>query len=364
MQIHGGDRLDLIEKYNYTSADIVDFSSNINPWGPPASVLATLRQNFDQISRYPDLQARHLIAMLSQYLGIAKENITLGNGSSELIYLLPRSMKIKKALIVAPTFIEYQKAVSAYQGEATNHIMNVEEASFNQQEFPDLGKFDAVFLCNPNNPTGCLYPKEDVLLLANKAAKEGTLLIIDESFIDFVQDRQKFTVIREAAESKNILVLGSMGKFFSLAGLRLGYVIANKEISIKIGKTSPPWNVNSLAQIAGIAALQEHDFIEQSRSAIIKERDFLIANIGKIRFLKCYPSCTNFILIKITTDTFCAIELADYLASNRILIRKAASFVGLDDSYFRIAVLDRTSNLTLLEKLENFMLRRNKDGKA
>ncbi len=203
-----------------------------------------------------------------------------------------------------------------------------------------------------------------MLLLLSEACKSDTLLIIDEAFIDFVEDKESFTLVKEASANEHILILGSFGKFFSLAGLRLGYLVASLENCRKIKEMIAPWNVNSLAQVAAPLALRDKFFICQSRFKIRRERDFLSCKIAEFPVLNCYPSAANFILVRIKSNDFTAVDLADYLGSKGILIRVADNFVGLDKSYFRLAVLDRVSNLKLLDEINNFMLRRNRNAQT
>jgi len=359
MQVHGGNQLDIIEKYNIDKEKIIDFSASINPWGPPKGTMEALNSSLREVTHYPDLGARHLKAALSKYLDIPRDNILLGNGSSELIYLLATGLRPTKTLIVSPTFSEYEKAIAAQKGKIEHFFLKEQEDFvFHPERVENLQEGAVIFVCNPNNPTGMLSSADKILQLAERAARSKAYVVIDEAFMDFLEDKKGFTLIKEAVRRENLVVLGSLGKFFSLAGLRLGYLVASSSLVSDISRMQYPWNINSLAQAAGAAALKDQEFISTSLNLIKQEREFLFRELRAIPDLKPYPSSANFILVKLSETEHNADDLAEHLAARGILIRRASSFTGLNKSYFRLAVLDRNSNHIILNHIREFLQKR------
>lgn len=328
---------------------IIDFSANINPLGLPLQVKRIICENFNRILHYPDPQARGITRAISQYWGIKEENILLGNGSIELIYLIAFCFKPKTTLIPAPTFSEYERAVRTVKSKIK--ILNLKEADGFRCNISGIGSSDMSFFCNPNNPTGNLLFETGGII--DKLPVK--LVVIDEAFMDFLPDQKDHTLIDRAVKSKKIVVLRTFTKFFALPGLRIGYLLACKEIVNKLKKYQPPWSVNSLAQQAGQMILIDNGYIRKTYELIAKERDFLFKQIAKIEGLNAYPSFTNFILVKIENKNMTSIYLEKKLMKYNILIRNCANFKGLSNKFIRIAVRTRKENVKLIRSL-NFIV--------
>lgn len=331
---HGGD------VYRYGKG-VIDFSANINPLGLPKSIKKAIYGNLDKILHYPDPAARNVREKIAEYWGMACENILLGNGSAELIYLIFSCFRPKTAAIPVPTFSEYELAARR-AGSRIQFLKLKEEEGFRLNQDPTGS--DILFVCNPNNPTGNLI-FEDLRGMER-------LVVVDECFMDFLPDQKDHTLIWQAAKSRNLIVLRTFTKFFAMPGLRIGYLIAHKEIINKLRQHQPPWNTNCLAQIAAEIILNDTGYIEKTHRLIEKERNFLFERLAKIDGLRPYPSVANFLLVRTENSS---LDLKESLIKRQILIRDCSNFRGLSDRYIRVAVRLRKENLQLLAALKEVL---------
>jgi threonine-phosphate decarboxylase len=359
---HGGNIQEVCSLYDLEPGGLLDFSANINPEGyPPALPNAIIKQGFASIRHYPDINCTELRCAIAQKTRHKKEEILVGNGSTEFMYLLPRTFHPAKGIVFQPTYSDYGRALRL-AGAMVEELMSTEEDSF----APDLNnpllsrnQPQMVFLCNPNNPTGNLVEKEEILALAEDLPK--CLIVVDEAFMDFVDEPHRYTVMPEAGKVKNLIVLRSMTKFFGFPGLRLGYMVTHPSITRQIEEKKEPWTVNALAQLAGLVALVDEDFMFRSREYVASEKMFLYKELFRLDGIKPIPPTVNFITSKIVNDSLTAAELKDMLIRKGLLIRDCSNFPGLDASYFRVAVRRREENLMLLQSMEA-VLKERMDG--
>lgn len=344
---HGGDiysKWDLLQNKR-----IIDFSANINPLGMPPSVKNAIIENIDSYSSYPDPLCRSLINVLSRHERVPTDYIVCGNGAADIIHRIAIAIKPKKVLLTAPTFSEYENAVRAVDAEISYHYLHEENGFIlDKNIFNDLlPDVDIFFLCNPNNPTGIPVKKELVLEIATHCRKHNTLLVVDESFIDFMQNSEQFSIVKELRNYDNVVVLKAFTKIYAMAGIRLGYGICSRvEITDKLINVGQPWSVSAIAQTGGIAALNEAEFVEQTKALIQTNRDYLIKELSLLG-LRVFDSHTNYILFKIEDR-----EMFNKLLPYGILIRACGNFIGLDDSYYRIAVKSARDNEYLIQCLK------------
>ena len=349
--IHGGlHSIDNIDKIR------LDFSSNINPLGISTKVMKKITKNINNISGiYPDPKCKELKKKISEYLeqGISPDWITVGNGATELIHHFVRTFPYN-AIIPIPTFCEYELAVRRSNLKVDFITYS---ANFRVDWESLLYKFKKrdkriVFLCNPNNPTGKLIPIEIMSSILNKIKNKDTIIIIDESFIEFVNNHKQYSMISQIKANSNILVLRSMTKSFGLAGLRLGYLVANPNLLKKINQNQIAWNVNSIAQLAGIEALKDLEHLRRAKLMIETEKTRLRKRIKqKITNLTSYDSAANFLLIKLKDGD--SKSFRDKLLNNfGILVRDCSSFRGLSNKFIRIAIRTPEENDILLKSLE------------
>ncbi len=358
LPVHGGTVFQTARELGVAVEEILDFSANINPLGMPVRAWEALGKALDQLQHYPEMYADSLIKQIALLGNHPESRILAGNGSTELIYLLVRVLKPKTALIVAPAFTEYQRAVKVYCGKVdfchalyeNNFVPETDLLIKALEQGPDI-----LFMGNPNNPTGSLLRPKELYPLLQAARQSGTICIIDEAFIDFVDEQVSMESM--VGEFENLVVLRSLTKIFSLAGLRCGYLLANPELVERLRYHQEPWNVNSLAIAAAQEALADKLFQEDTCRFIARERDFLQQLLTRIPFLQIFPSRANYLLIKLDRQ-HSSRQLSDFLRCKyRILIRLCTDFTGLDDSFIRIAIKNRENNLRLVAAMEEFFLR-------
>ncbi|MTI82035.1 MAG: threonine-phosphate decarboxylase [Firmicutes bacterium] len=352
--IHGGNIWAAARKHSCSPERFIDFSANINPLGPSPFALEAIHKGIDMVQHYPDPEATELKMKLSHYLSVPENNLLLGNGGAEIIYALCRALNPKRLVLPVPTFSEYREALSRVPIEPVflqaenNFALPVELISKTMQPG------DAVFICNPNNPTGFMVSKSELIKLSVRAREVGATLVVDEAFMDFAGHKE--TVLPHVLENQHAVVVGSLTKFFALPGLRLGYLAADKALIHKVNQQLPPWRVNLLAQMAGEASLEDENYMEETLQIINREREFLYQGLNNITGLKPYPSRTNFILVNCSATGITAEIISNKLADNNILVRVADNFPGLDKYYFRVAVRKRYENELLLKNLRSIQI--------
>ncbi len=342
--IHGGRN-----SIKNSNPHVIDFSSNITPIGIPLSVKTNLKKNLDDIQNYPDFRSLELISSLKKYTCLQKSNLLVGNGAIEIIYNFCFALLSKKTkvLIPVPTFQEYETAAKLYNCKISYFkTMNLSENidSFISQ----IPRNGCVFICNPNNPTGKLLAKKQLLLIIKTAKKLSSIVFVDECFIELVPESNE-SVISYVKKYDNLFVLRSLTKSFGLPGIRIGYAAASKQMIEILQKIKIPWSVNSLAQNAGNIALKNKSHLTKSKLVIKKESIYLKNEIAKLDGFKCHDSSTNFILIK---TKYNSTKLQQKLLKHKILIRDCKNFRGLNNHYIRIAVKSHKDNLKLVRALE------------
>ena len=341
--LHGGDLRRAAAVYG--PREFIDFSANINLLGPPPQVWQVLSENLKDVVHYPDPHLEGLKADLASFLQVDSACILPGNGGAELIYLLPRLAGVRQVLIPAPTFAEYAEAAQACKVPI--------------RYCPDLDHLeqgDMLFLCNPNNPTGKLTPKEQVWQLAQRADKQGALLVVDEAFIDFTPEGRAASAAPLVKDCERLIVLYSLTKLFAIPGLRLGCLVASRTLIDVLRQLQPPWSVNCLAELAGRAALGDESFRERTRKATAEEREFLYQGLLAQQGLTPYPSAANFIFVAIDDPSWTGTTVTDALGRRGILVRNCANFEGLEgDRHIRVAVRTRQENERLLRELADLL---------
>jgi threonine-phosphate decarboxylase len=347
---HGGDLSRALRRWN-PGVELLDFSSNINPCGPPSGLLDHLRRELNRITAYPVPQARELRDSLAGYLGVPVSRLLLGNGATELIHLLTLWRRPRKVIVPAPSFSEYRRAACLAGAEVEEFPLLPGEETASLSPCINMEKGDLVVFCNPNNPTGRLYSRRTLLKLAETARAKGAELLIDESFIPLSGGEEESLRHREDG---GLWIVISLTKLWSLPGLRLGCLIGPEEDIGELTRWGDPWRVNSLAQAAGLYCLEQESFIEKSLEMIGKERSFLKQNLWESGHFKVFDGVANYLLLQGLDSSFDAADLQAYLAKLGLLIRRADNFSGLDKTYFRIAVLRRHDNLRLLRGIDNW----------
>lgn len=332
----------------------IDFSSNINPLGISRNVLNVLKKNLPKLtSIYPDDENTILKKKIIDYLEIVPsyESLNIGNGATELIYNFVRAFVRNQVVIPYPTFCEYELA-SRKMGANIKHVPLKRWKLDVDRILEKTKNSDAIFLCNPNNPTGLF--SYDLIERLVKKIDRSIKILIDESFIEFVDERKHpKTFIDKINDFQNVVVLRSLTKSFGLAGLRLGYCVSHPSIGKKISHNKITWTINGLAQMAGVTALENLSHIRRARKIIKTEREFMYASINnKLRSFSAIESDVNFYLIRLHNGR--SKQIRDLLLKkNGILVRDCSDFRGMNDKYIRVAVRTRSENLALLDSLES-----------
>ncbi len=358
---HGGNVKQLASLAGASREEILDFSASINPLGLPEWFRAVVNSCLDSVMNYPDPDSLDLVQAAAEKFGCSHDQVLVGNGSSELLYHLPRTLKKARAVILAPTYVDYAAAVQA-SGIRPTYVLLRESDNF----CPDWESLAAsvttdsvVFLCNPNNPTGTILDAQKLRELA--LAHPSAVFVIDEAFADFVDGMDSITVNRPT----NVVVLLSLTKIFAIPGLRLGLAIADAGIVRSTRDLLPPWSVNCLAQAVGPFALRDAAYVERSRSFVREQRAHLLEELAAIPGLRVYSSEANFLLVRIAREGLDARDLAKRLLGQRIAIRVCNDFQGLDSRFFRVAVRTREENDRLCDALrEVFAVARKRKPKS
>jgi threonine-phosphate decarboxylase len=356
--VHGAEVLGAAEESGLLPNEILDFSSNVNPLGPSKNALDAARRAFTQIAAYPDSNSNELRQVIADHFGgITKGNVVVGNGSTELMYLFAEVFMKKgdKALMPAPTFGEYESAIRK-TGETPRFIKLSKAFSVDPEMFErEMAGAKLVFLCNPNNPTSMLIPRETLTGIIEKALEQDTLVFLDEDFLEFVEHEKALTMIGKMSKYPNLFILRSFTKIFGLTGLRVGYGIANEEIINLLMCAKIPWNVNCLAQAAAVASLKDGEHLQVTRELIKKEKAWLQAELSKFGSFVFSAPDANFFFIDIRKSDLTATELKNKMLKYGILIRDCTSFRGLDKFYVRIAVKTREENECLIDALKRIV---------
>lgn len=327
----------------------LDFSANINPLGMPENVKKAAVDAIEKSSCYPDPDCSVLRRKLSVYERIPMENIVCGNGASDLIYRIIAAIKPKNALICAPTFSEYKKALIQNGCNVVEHRLSEDNYFGVTSEFADkiTPKTDMIILCSPNNPNGEVVTPYTLSIIIDKCIHTNTLIVCDESFMDLVIGSGKYTVKRMI--NSNIIIIKAFTKTYAMAGLRLGYgIFGDAEMASKIRNTGQFWSVSVPALAAGEAAADEFAYVRISRKIINRERRFLMEKLTEMG-LMVYPSKANFLLFR------CELPLDKLLLKKGILIRNCSNFSGIEEDHYRIAVRTHKENIVLIEAIERIL---------
>lgn len=325
---------------------ILDFSVNINPLGMPESVKKILAGNIGRFSEYPDPDCVELVQKLSEHEKIRPGNIVCGNGAADLIYRLVHALKPRRALLTSPTFSEYEKALTETDCRIKFHALRETENFYvTERILDDLHDVDIFFLCDPNNPTGSLVRCELMEKIIQRCTEENILLVVDRCFMEFTGRIGSDPILL----NEHTVILKAFTKIYAMAGLRLGYMISGSEkLSEKVRHTGQCWSVSVPAQLAGIAALQEPEYIKKTVLFIRQERDYLCRSVKRPE-IKIYPSETNYLFMH------CTMPFDKLLLQKKIAVRSCKNYHGLNDSYFRIAVKNHNDNERLVKAVNEIM---------
>jgi threonine-phosphate decarboxylase len=349
---HGAEVHGAAQESGYNIREILDFSSSVNPLGPSKKALDAIQGAFAEIIAYPDTNSTALRQTIAgHFSGVTKDNIVVGNGSTELMYLFAETFlkRGEKALMAAPTFGEYERAVRK-TGESVKFMRLDKSFQIDAEAFKrELAGCKLIFLCNPNNPTSKLIPKDSLIKIIDSALSQDILVFLDEDFLEFVDDEKNYTMIPQISKYPNLFVLRSFTKIFGLTGLRVGYGITSQEIAEVLHCAKIPWNVNCLAQAAATATIKDEAHLHLTLDLIKKEKAWLQTELSNIKAFSFSPPDANFFFIDIEKTGLTANALKHRMLKQGLLIRDCSNFVGLNEFYIRVAVKTHDENVRLIE---------------
>lgn len=347
--VHGGDWAAF--SLEHGGALPLDFSANVSPLGTPDGVVDAIARAAHDIWRYPDPLCRDLVDALATHEGVDCSWVLPGSGAADLIFRAVDARRPSHALVCAPTFAEYESALRARGCEVRQHLLKVDRSFAVEEDILDAIGLDTdmVFLCQPNNPTGVSTSRDLLKRIADACDRAGALLVVDECFVDFLDNHEEITFVPELAQYPGLLILKAFTKILGMAGVRLGYCLSSDAALLERMRLSgPPWSVSHLAQQAGLAALKETDFVAGTRQIVRTERPWLISQLASLGF-EVVPGEANFLLFK------SRLRLEVPLRERGILIRSCANYRGLCDGWYRCAVRGRAENVQLIEALKEVL---------
>lgn len=368
---HGGNIYKIFREKNIDK--ILDYSSNINPYGLPENLKKEIFEKVFVLERYPDPDYIELREKIAEKNNLNIENIIVGNGATEIIFLFMKILSPKKVLIVSPTFGEYERAIKASTlandsleinyfelKETENFVLNVKNLETELEN-----NYDLLILCNPNNPTGQFLKLKKLEEILKICEQKNTKLFVDEAFVEFVEDWENESIINSKENKENLFVIRAFTKFFAIPGLRLGYGICfNKNLLKKMLEKKEPWSVNNIADLAGQTVLDDENYIQKTKEWIKDQKKYMYENLNKIEGLRAYKTEVNFILLKIEDNLLekglDVKNLRKKMLEKGILIRDASNFIYLDKHYFRLAIKDKLNNEKVIESLSSILKNYNK----
>ena len=356
---HGGDVWGFARKFNVPLEKVLDFSGPINHLGPAPKAVEAVKENARLIRFYPDPNPVNLRQELAQYVGhgVTQDNVLLGNGSIELIYMITEIFQQPfKAVIPVPSFTEYEKAVLRVRGEPV-YVQLPPDFSLNLDAIKKAITPDTriVSICNPHSPSGLLYDQETQLDLVEYCQKRNIIFSVDENYIEFAEKGEEATLAGDVKKYENLFVIRSVTKFYGMPGIRFGYALACEDLIDTLQTVRQPWSINGLAECATLAAIKDTKFIENTRITIAQEKAQFAKTLREIKDLKVFHSDANFLLIKILTPKITSTKLREELGKEGLLIRDCSTFVGLDNSYFRLTVRSDADNQKLVASIKEKM---------
>lgn len=350
---HGGNVAALSEQLGYLSEDCLDFSANINPMGLSTRLKKHLTANLEQLLHYPDIHYRKSRTFLADYHQVGFEQVLLANGAVDVFYELAQYFRPQKVLTLSPTFMEYEKAFLQVGSKVSYHVLDAPDYSWNFESMlpslEDLSAGDLLVVCNPNNPTGSLVDAKELMRLDDYLVAKGIVLVLDEAFLDFLEEEEHYSFIPHLKSYPNTVVVRSLTKFYALPGLRLGYALTYHPSCFKeISEKRPPWTINALADSAVPIILSDRAYQKQTRAWLKAEQDFLFEGLLAMSAFSVLRPTVNYIFFEFHGG----FDLRERLWEQKIFIRSCKNYHHLTQNHYRIAVRSRKENEQLLRALK------------
>jgi len=338
---------------------IIDFSCNVNPLGPPPEILANVDLE-KAVSSYPDHTNQSSIDSISAHFSLPQECVAVGGGSTEFFFTFPKAFDIGTGILVTPSFWEYEVSLK-HAHQRIIYFPTYSDDGFHI-DFAKLGELlssgarrglhHTVYLCQPNNPTSTLSDPQEVLSICEQFPT--TRVIVDETYLLFRQDYEQLSLIREASQRANLIVVTSFSKFFTVPGLRMGMCCSTRDQIDAIRAHQIPYGVNSVAQALIPPLLESHEFIRESRKFMANEKTRVYGLAKENTHLRAFAPEANFMLIS-SQD---AIEIVGYLRQQGLMVRDGTEFLGLGIQYLRFSIRNPPENNRLLHAIQEYYNRR------
>ena len=355
VHFHGSDIESAAAYYNIPKESIVSFGANVNPLGLSENLKAKLAQNLDILSSYPDRNYSSLKAVIGGYCNVSPEHIIVGNGSTELISLLIHCVAPKKALLLSPTYSEYERELDLVGCKLDYYnLYKGNEFQLSLEDFcNEIQKgYELVIICNPNNPTGSALTNKQIDSILTICAESNTFLMIDETYVEFAPEVSVISSASLVEKHQNLMVLRGTSKFFAAPGLRLGYgATSNQKFLQTLLQKQNPWSLNSLAAYAGELMLTDEEYINQTRDFISNERSKMINELSKIDSIRVYPSYANFILVEILDENITSSDAFNHFMKYGLMVRDCSSFAALEGEFFRFCIMKEDDNARLIQAI-------------
>lgn len=357
---HGSDLEQIEQTYGIKKEKITSFSANVNPLGVSPELKQTLASRLDAITSYPDREYTVLRKCIADYAETDYQNVIVGNGSTELISLFIQIEHPKKALIIGPTYSEYEREISLGGGTSLYYPLKEEEdfklnvSDFSKQLNENI---DLLVVCNPNNPTSTSINRKDMRKILDICKQHDITVMVDETYVEFSDHYEQITAVPLTNYYNNIIILRGISKFFAAPGLRLGYAVTgNHSLMKEINTRKNPWTINSLAEIAGELMFTDTNYIEATKNLISSERKRIYAKLCMLEHLKVYEPTANFVLVRILKEEITSQDIFDAMIRKEMMIRDCSTFPFLDNKYIRFCFMKPEMNDKLLSCLEESLL--------
>jgi threonine-phosphate decarboxylase len=340
---HGGQLRQIAERFGIPVSQLLDFSANINPEGPPPAVIPTLHASIEDpasLGCYPDVEQTELKQSLARHAGVGPDNIIVANGFVPILDAALRALKIRHCLMPVPAFVEYRPTLTRAQIKITPHLLASETNFAYNIEFMLAGDHDAILLANPQNPSGVASDPQTLMQLVAAAADKNIVVLLDEAFIDYIACESLSPFVERFP---NLVVFRSVTKFHGIPGLRVAYAVAPSQLTRLIAYELPPWPVTTLAAHAVIAALDDAEYTERNRF-LNQERRALMQSELKQLGIHSYNSASNFLLLRLPSGINSDLFWQRMILDHHIVLRNCHNYEGLSDGYLRAAVRTELQN--------------------
>ena len=351
---HGGKRADGARTAGKKEEEMLDFSVNVTPLGIPENIQEGMKRGLLKAGWYPDSSKARLQKAIGDFHNVEPEQICVGNGAADVIYRLVFAIQPRKVLVPAPTFGEYEGALTCVNAHVDYYRMSTDDFLIREDVCHLIeADTDMVFLCHPNNPTGRLVPEPVLKAVLNRCRETGTWLVVDECFLDFVSKDKAFSMIEFLGDWNKLIIIRSFTKMFGIPGIRLGYLICSKgEIADEIDRYGGGWNVNCIAEEAGIESLKSEEYTKKVVDYMTDERSKIRQKMLHMGY-RVIEGEANFLLFQdVCPDPG---RLGEWLLKQGIMIRCCDDYIHLDGTYYRIGIQTREMNAFLMKKLEEWI---------